>query len=95
MTAFQASILRANARCHRLDPSLQLLPAYRVVFLATLSWLHERRKRSTISRNTLRRSARSLFADWGVLASSRDALSRILEAFIAKELQPWIKTFPA
>jgi len=24
----------------------------------------------------------------------RDALSRILQAFIAKELQPWIKTFP-
>lgn len=24
----------------------------------------------------------------------RDALSRILEAFVAKELQPWIKTFP-
>jgi hypothetical protein len=43
----------------------------------------------------LRRSARSLFADWRVLASSRDALARILEAFIAKELQPWIKTFPA
>lgn len=25
---------------------------------------------------------------------ARDALSRILEAFIAKELQPWVKTFP-
>jgi hypothetical protein len=25
---------------------------------------------------------------------SRDALARILEAFVAKELQPWIKTFP-
>jgi hypothetical protein len=25
----------------------------------------------------------------------RDALSKILEAFIAKELQPWIRTFPA
>jgi P63C domain len=25
---------------------------------------------------------------------TRDALSRILEAFIAKELQPWISTFP-
>lgn len=25
----------------------------------------------------------------------RDALSRILEAFIAKELQPWVKTFPS
>jgi hypothetical protein len=25
---------------------------------------------------------------------SRDALSRILEAFIAKELQPWVSTFP-
>jgi hypothetical protein len=26
---------------------------------------------------------------------SRDALARILEAFVAKELQPWVKTFPA
>jgi hypothetical protein len=26
---------------------------------------------------------------------TRDALARILEAFIAKELQPWVKTFPA
>lgn len=26
---------------------------------------------------------------------SADALSRILEAFIAKELQPWVRTFPA
>jgi hypothetical protein len=26
---------------------------------------------------------------------SRDALAKILEAFVAKELQPWIKTFPA
>lgn len=26
---------------------------------------------------------------------TRDALSRILEAFIAKELQPWVRTFPA
>ena len=26
---------------------------------------------------------------------TRDALARILEAFIAKELQPWIKTFPS
>lgn len=26
---------------------------------------------------------------------ARDALARILEAFVAKELQPWIKTFPA
>lgn len=26
---------------------------------------------------------------------SKDALTKILEAFIAKELQPWIKTFPA
>jgi hypothetical protein len=26
---------------------------------------------------------------------ARDALASILEAFIAKELQPWIKTFPA
>ncbi len=25
---------------------------------------------------------------------AKDALSRILEAFIAKELQPWVKTFP-
>lgn len=25
---------------------------------------------------------------------ARDALSRILEAFIAQELQPWVKTFP-
>lgn len=25
---------------------------------------------------------------------ARDALSRILEAFVAKELQPWVKTFP-
>jgi hypothetical protein len=25
---------------------------------------------------------------------TRDALARILEAFVAKELQPWIKTFP-
>ncbi len=25
---------------------------------------------------------------------ARDALSRILEAFIAKELQPWVRTFP-
>jgi hypothetical protein len=25
----------------------------------------------------------------------RDALARILESFIAKELQPWVKTFPA
>jgi P63C domain len=25
---------------------------------------------------------------------TRDALARILEAFIAKELQPWLKTFP-
>jgi hypothetical protein len=25
---------------------------------------------------------------------ARDALSKILEAFIAKELQPWVKTFP-
>ncbi|HWK98136.1 MAG TPA: P63C domain-containing protein [Pseudolabrys sp.] len=25
---------------------------------------------------------------------TRDALSRILEAFIAKELQPWVRTFP-
>jgi hypothetical protein len=25
---------------------------------------------------------------------AKDALARILEAFIAKELQPWIKTFP-
>lgn len=25
---------------------------------------------------------------------TRDALSRILEAFVAKELQPWVKTFP-
>ena len=23
-----------------------------------------------------------------------DALQRILEAFIAKELQPWVRTFP-
>lgn len=26
---------------------------------------------------------------------SRDELAKILEAFVAKELQPWIKTFPA
>lgn len=26
---------------------------------------------------------------------AKDALSRILEAFIAKELQPWLRTFPA
>lgn len=26
---------------------------------------------------------------------ARDALARILEAFVAKELQPWVKTFPA
>lgn len=26
---------------------------------------------------------------------TRDALARILEAFIAKELQPWVRTFPA
>ena len=26
---------------------------------------------------------------------AKDALARILEAFIAKELQPWVKTFPA
>ena len=26
---------------------------------------------------------------------AKDALSRILEAFIAKELQPWVSTFPA
>ena len=26
---------------------------------------------------------------------ARDALAQILEAFIAKELQPWIKTFPS
>jgi hypothetical protein len=26
---------------------------------------------------------------------SRDALSKILEAFVAKELQPWVKTFPS
>lgn len=26
---------------------------------------------------------------------SRDELARILEAFVAKELQPWVKTFPA
>jgi hypothetical protein len=26
---------------------------------------------------------------------TRDALSKILEAFIAKELQPWVRTFPA
>ena len=26
---------------------------------------------------------------------ARDALQRILEAFIAKELQPWVRTFPA
>jgi hypothetical protein len=25
---------------------------------------------------------------------TKDALSRILEAFVAKELQPWVKTFP-
>lgn len=25
---------------------------------------------------------------------TKDALARILEAFIAKELQPWVKTFP-
>jgi len=25
---------------------------------------------------------------------SRDALAKILEAFVAKELQPWVKTFP-
>ena len=26
---------------------------------------------------------------------ARDALARILEAFIAKELRPWVRTFPA
>lgn len=26
---------------------------------------------------------------------TKDALSRILEAFVAKELQPWVRTFPA
>jgi len=26
---------------------------------------------------------------------ARDALTKILEAFIAKELQPWLPTFPA
>jgi len=26
---------------------------------------------------------------------ARDALAKILEAFVAKELQPWVKTFPA
>ncbi|NNC10714.1 hypothetical protein HII28_02275 [Planctomonas sp. JC2975] len=26
---------------------------------------------------------------------TKDALSRILQAFVAKELQPWVKTFPA
>jgi P63C domain len=26
---------------------------------------------------------------------ARDALARILEAFIAKELQPWVRTFPS
>jgi hypothetical protein len=26
---------------------------------------------------------------------AKDALAKILEAFIAKELQPWVKTFPA
>jgi hypothetical protein len=38
-----------NARCHRVDPSLQLLAACRVVFFATPSLPRERRKRSTIS----------------------------------------------
>ncbi len=26
---------------------------------------------------------------------AKDALTRILEAFIAKELQPWLRTFPS
>jgi hypothetical protein len=26
---------------------------------------------------------------------AKDALAKILEAFIAKELQPWVQTFPA
>jgi hypothetical protein len=28
-------------------------------------------------------------------ARARDALAKILEAYVAKELQPWVKTFPA